>query len=330
MANDKLGVIGIVAILALAVVAIGAADNMGWINLGATTEEPISTEPGDTANIRDYPEKCDLNPTLTYGPAKKKWAPGTSVAGENHRVYFSGVDQGLKLDSSTGTPGYYNLIDIYYAENSSTYLSTHEQFRMPCRSLTTAEVNDLPLHELIALDINPVINCFNSDTGNLNTVDDNETINANDRGKFTCTIDGDSYEGWNNGETGKGEVTMVITANKTAYQEGKTTVGGGWISSTYIPASHSYNYTAQVAKAYKKTIPMDQNGVYEEFNIEVFSETSHNPGLGGGDLRIDFYFPNNWRHSVTAEMDYGYETDLNALAAPGTTASVVEKLLIVT
>ena len=331
MANNNQGLaIGIWAIVGI--LLIWGFGTGAFADLFGAAEAPIEEkEIGDITDSRDYPETCNLNPTLTYGPVEARWAPTTSMAGENHRVYFDGVEQGLKVDSSTATPGYMTDITIYYAENSSTYLDTHVNFKMPCKSITSAQFDGKTLHKLITLDINPTINCFNSDTGNLNTVNDNETIGANEKGKFTCTIDGDSYQGWNNGEDGKGEVTMVIILNKTAYDESKTTVTGGWVTGI-VPASQEYNYTAQVAKAFKKTIPFSQNGIDESFGLEVTSESGHNPGLTGGDVRIDIYTPAYWRHSISGQMNYGYETDTSTLAAPGTTtttplASVIEKML---
>ena len=140
------------------------------------------------ANVRDYimgveaPEEdkdkdkepvefcSDPSVTLTVGPMQKMYAPTTSVATEYARLFVEGIDEGLKVDSATKGVSWEDKVEVYYAENSSTYYAAKTAFEVPCKSTINSQKYDGDAHKLYQLDGSTNLNFkfFCEDDGLLN------------------------------------------------------------------------------------------------------------------------------------------------------------------
>ena len=199
--------------------------------------------------------------TLTVGPAKAKFLPGTSVSTVNHRVFVNGVDQGAKADSATMTVNSGSQVEVVYALDDTTYNSDYVKFSMPCGPVSSAEISqpgsavynsayDKAFEVWTAMG-SPTIDVFNGDTGNKNagTGADNETIGAADSGRFTIKFIGvadqasspprhGAITGVKGGDSSKSRVYMVVEVNGTLYDTSKFTLtGGDGTLSSYTPST---------------------------------------------------------------------------------------------
>lgn len=276
----------------LIIIGLLAAQQFGLVNFkGATT-------PGGTTVITTPSTPTSSCPvpgnTLTVGPAKARFLPGTSMASVNHRVFVNGVDQGAKADSATMTVNSGSQVEVVYALDDTTYNSDYVKFNMPCGPVSSAEISQSgsglynptydKAHEVWTAMGSPTIDIFNGDTGNKNagTGADNETIGAADSGRFTIKFIGvadqasspprhGSITGVKGGDSSNSRVYMVVEVNGTLYDTSKFALtGGDGRVSSYTPSTQ----TLTLANA------VDQLKVYEFSGCPRGSDRSCSVNIG--------------------------------------------------
>lgn len=287
----------------------GAFDSI--LGTTASTKDGTTGTSGTTVSTSTCPVPGN---TLTVGPARARFLPGTSVSGVNHRVFVNGVDQGAKADSATMTVNAGSQVEVTYGLDDTTYNSDYVKFNMPCGPVSSAEFSQSgsPLynpaydksHEMWTAMGSPTIDVFNGDTGNLNSASgtDNETIGAADSGRFTIKFVGVADQasspprhgeitGVKGGDSSKSRVYVIIEVNGTLYDTSKFTLtGGDGRVSSYTPSTQTLTLLNAVDQLKVYEFDGCPRGTDRSCNVNVgtlYVESKSGAGNNPGVLRTD-------------------------------------------
>jgi len=308
--------IGIIALLVYAFVpAVNTAVNGIF---GAAPGAPAAA-PQAVAPVAEF--CADPSVTMRIGPMSKMYAPGTSVSGEFARLFVGGVDQGLKADSTTFGVSWKDDVNIYYAENSSTYYAAKTSFKVPCRSTIDSATFDSDSHKLYQTDASTNLNLkiFNEDDGLLNNGTggsnaDTEALTAGD----TVTLDASIQGNYQDAFSPYGAVYVTVKSNSSLYDDIQltATTAGYSFSDASTP---QFRATSSSATGFNlKTFKLNKGLISNQkvdFTVYIDVDDTNEPATeNGGGEDITFYFDDeDWsRNSETGAMEFGTETNLDA------------------
>lgn len=322
--NDKRGAADSMKWIVVAViVAVGLSITGIW-NIGNlfSAKQPVSTTTG-TTQLTSLTVCPDPSVTMTVGPMKEKFSPGTSMASENSRVYKNGIDQGSKADSATMTVSAGDTIENIYGIASSTYYADADKFTAPCAPFDTATYSN-GAHELWRADIAYQVDVFQTEDGNINNGDvENVTVNSGDEDSVTIKIVGAADQAISpprHLEASGSKIIVVATFNKSAYDETKFSFTNGY-PKVSVPAHHANNAsdTSSLAWEVPGCPTAGKNTCDLDLGKFIFkADTGVNPigggassggMLGEGDIRLSFYMEEFFRHTRDNSIQFGAEKD---------------------
>lgn len=330
MANGKSNTGVILVIVALVVVGLswgkgGMLDASGLF--AAKTPSGTPATPAATPSVPGAAIPCIYDgATMTIGPMKEKWNPGTAIpASSRAKTFVNGVDKGWLADSSTQTVTFGdNVVVVYGGAYGNTtahavgYYSAKQTFNVPCAStfatadkeagISKTPIDPTGLHQIYAMESvanNLTIRIYNDDNGNLNGVADNETMGVGDSAsmdiEFKPTFE-DSFSPY-------GNILIVADYNDTIYKD--VTIGGTTACTT--PDHIKTRNTANVLKCYKTKAPAQTDGSYVKWSsaVEINTESAAQPtGATTNDfVQLTFVDEDYFLNTDTNEIEFGAETD---------------------
>ena len=247
--------------------------------------------------------------TMTLGPVMQKYAPDTSITYLWDRLIVNGVDKGLKQDGTTMTVTFGDKIDMYYAENSSTYYAAKQSFTVPCAaSFDTAGLGD---EAQLFSQVTPVLSVFNDDDSLKNTGTNNESMTADDTAQLELVM---TFPGLG-GFSPYGKVYINFRANDTSFED--VVLSGDGVEDASTSEYRSKSNTSTGYDLYTFAVPgrEGKGALKESYTLELtttstLTATAAEPGNSTILVSLD---DEDWyRHTKTGEMLFGPDNNEKA------------------
>lgn len=248
--------------------------------------------------------------TMTIGPVQKRYSPSTSVGTIWDRVFINGVDKGLLQDSTTQTVSFGDEVEVYYAENDSTYYSAKVGFEVPCSAaFATAEMDTDADEHLLVAEVAPTVQVYN-ENNLLNTATNNQTVGADDAAVMEFKITYAGVGGWS--PYGKNYITFK--ANSTFFDD--LSLEGEGVEVADTSAYRSKTNSSADYDLYTFAIPgHDSKGAVKKTYI-LNLDSSSNVGAAATSrqttIGVTFDDEDWYQHSKTGEMLFGQVDDAKA------------------
>jgi len=280
----------------------------------------VKEAPTEKDEDKPLVEFCpDPSTTLRIGPMQKMYTPGTSVSTEYARLFVGKpgknlVDQGLKVDKDTIGVSWKDKIEIFYAENSSTYYAAKTAFAVDCAPTIDTANYDGDAHKLYQLDQSTNLNFkfFCEDDGLLNADTQEEEIANGDIVSISGSIRGqyeDAYSPY-------GGVYATIKYNSTAYDEidFKVDTAGFSVSDATTPtvranAASATGYSLKTVKINKGLISNE----YMDYTLTIDAHDTNEPANTTGIIRVYFDDEDWYRNTDTGVMEFAPEDNDDAI-----------------
>lgn len=219
MAKDNTWIWIVLAVVVVGSIAAGGPGSLlndvkGWFGSNTATA-PTNSNPAAS---------CPYDGTdMTLGPARMKFSPGTSTGTIYDRLYVNGANRGLKEDNSATaievTAG--DKVKVVYAENSTSYYASVQEFEVPCKASFTTRDDDIAESENadIVYAATPTMTVFNYGDGLENTDANNETVGTSTTVRPRIRIDIPAKQGF----SPAGDIALIAKYKVADWKKTDTT-----------------------------------------------------------------------------------------------------------
>ena len=330
---DKQGMSDGVVYLLIALIAVGILQSASVVDIRDIFGSTAAPPGGGDGNIPNpLVEVCsDPSNTMTVGPLKSAWNPTTSMSAQNVRVYESGKkgdgtyasfsaanDKGSKADSSTLTVAYNDKIGVVNGIASTVYHTSYATFFAPCVPFSTGD-QDSSSNQLVTYETAITFSAFQNEDGLKNDGNgNNETIGAGEIGGWDTTkLLTDEKTGFYPIAPGREDsyYLAVLLMNGSTYKEEDTSWSGS-MDKVATPAYSSVTYLDDKAVTFKfagcPNLIANSDVKYCNVDLGVLrvqADSGKNPTQVtealGDDIRISWYGPEWYQHTITGEPLFG-------------------------
>jgi hypothetical protein len=281
-----------------------ANKNTIWIILGVVIVFLVATGKIDLSNILGketttqpgtVPGGCAVEPTFTL-LANDKWSSTVKAAASDTKYKINGGPVTVYSGSST-TAALGDKIEVAWAVANNTgktpFTSAIESYTISTCGRNSFSKTDLMRNTTITLQ------AFN-EVGTLNSgaVGSNETIDSGEGATLPMRFRTSSQYGFPRGGV------IVVELAQSVYDEGKTTLSGGFIQgTTNVPSFYTVSSTSNVARAWK--FGPSSDGATEDFTLYVKADTGQNPL--NNNIIVTMYTDNCYEDTTAQDFKCGLE-----------------------
>jgi len=248
--------------------------------------------------------------TMTVGPMKQKYTPGTSMTDEAARLYVNGVDKGLKMEASEQSVTVGDEVELYYAENSTNYYAAKHAFTVPCAATFSSgdeKVDPELRHQVYEMNdgANFTVTVTNED-GTINSGAANEALGAGDVDTLEVDIKG-TFE---DALSPYGKALVICNLNSTAYDDLTITGEGATRFSGSVPSQVlSTRSSTDMMRGYE--VPALDGSTKKKLELQfvIDADDTIEPTNGGeeaGNISCHIFDQDWYQNSDTGKMEYDY------------------------